>query len=422
MVRAARASAWRGLPRDARVVVVARSVNRLGAFSLAFLPALLTQSFSAGLQTSGLILSLFGVATVPSRLIGGQLADRWGRKRTMVGGLVGCAGAQLWIASAQSLATVTCAVALLGLVFELYEPPSQALLIDASPPAGRPAVFGLLAAGLAAAGMVSGLLAAAIAGIGLRWLFVADAVSCLACAVLVQAALSRRRCSPGSAPSAHAVRAWRDGRLLTMTTLGTVFAIIYLQIVFGLPLTLTQRHRPIGDLGVLLALSAATIVSGQALLRRGPIGRLPGFQAMALGYAVLAAGSAGMGFARSLPSFALCIVVWSIGDLLRARRLPGAGGRTRPLPRGVRRQLGCGGDGGSAHRHPAPPRWTTRALAVLRRRSSRACTCAALRSKAVCSIRRGCSRSSRSHPANDVSGCRQIRRGVVRDRVSPSPS
>ena len=74
---------------------------------------------------------------------------------------------------------------LLGLAFEVYEPPSQSLVADATSPEERPVAFGLLAAALAAAGMGAGLLAAVLAGIDLRWLFVADAATCLSCAAVV---------------------------------------------------------------------------------------------------------------------------------------------------------------------------------------------------------------------------------------------
>ena len=77
----------------------------------------------------------------------------------------------------------------LGLVFEVYEPPSQALLADVTTEDQRPVAYGLMAGAMAAAGMAAGLLAAAVAGFDLRWLFVVDAGTCLACAVLVGAAL-----------------------------------------------------------------------------------------------------------------------------------------------------------------------------------------------------------------------------------------
>ncbi len=90
---------WRGLSPAVWILVTARAVNRIGAFTLPFLGVVLTVEFGASLSQTGLILALFGAATIPSRLLGGQLADRLGRRRTIVLGLTGCAVAQTWIAS-----------------------------------------------------------------------------------------------------------------------------------------------------------------------------------------------------------------------------------------------------------------------------------------------------------------------------------
>ncbi len=307
---------WRRLPRAVVVLVAARSVNRLGAFSLPFLAPTLVESFSASVQTVGIILTAFGAATIPSRLAGGHLADRLGRKATVIGGLTGCAAAQLWLATAGSLVTVVCAVIALGLVFELYEPPSQAILIDVTSPADRPAAFGLLAAGMASAAMLAGLLATALGSLNLRWLFVADALTCLVCAALVGALLPVGPSVADESASSGRQSGWRDVRLLAMLAAGTVFATIYLQIMVGLPLTLTQRQMPVSDLGLLLTISAATVVAGQPMLRVVPGRRLTGFRAMAAGYVVLAVGLAGMGFADTLGEFAAATVVWSVGDVL----------------------------------------------------------------------------------------------------------
>ena len=59
-------------------LVAARAVNRVGAFTLPFLGVVLTVEFGASLAQTGLILALFGLATIPSRLLGGVLADRLG--------------------------------------------------------------------------------------------------------------------------------------------------------------------------------------------------------------------------------------------------------------------------------------------------------------------------------------------------------
>ena len=99
------------------------------------------------------LLAAFGVATIASRLLGGWLCDRWSARATMVTGLVATAVAQLAVAAATTIGQATLAVVALGLAFEIYEPPSQALVADLTPPEQRPAAYGLLGGALAAAGM-----------------------------------------------------------------------------------------------------------------------------------------------------------------------------------------------------------------------------------------------------------------------------
>lgn len=286
-------------------------MNRLGAFTLPFLAVVLTVELGATVGQAGLVLTLFGLATIPSRVLGGQLADRLGRKLTIVVGLVGCAVAQLWIAVSGSLTSAILAVLLLGLVFEIYEPPSQAIIADVTAPADRPAAYGLLGAAMAAAAVVAGLLAAWLGQWDLRWLFVVDAATCLACATLIAVALPSRK---NQRTDGGAGAVWQDRRLLLMVALGTAFASIYLQITLGLPLTLLRRELPAASIGVVLAISAVTLVIGQPLLRT--LRKTDDFRVMGIGYLLLAVGLLANGFATTLPLFLAAAVVWSVGDLL----------------------------------------------------------------------------------------------------------
>jgi len=167
----------RDLPPAIWALTLARAVNRLGAFTLPFLGVVLTAELGASITTAGWLLALFGLATIPSRLVGGALADRIGRTTTICLGLVGCAAAQLWLAASHTLGSAAVAVLVLGLFFELYEPPSQAIIADLTDSHSRPLAFGLLASAMASAGVAAGLLATWLGGINLRWLLVADAAS-----------------------------------------------------------------------------------------------------------------------------------------------------------------------------------------------------------------------------------------------------
>src|SRR6185437_9073552 len=157
------------LPGPVRLLIAARAVNQLGAFSLAFLTVLLCRAFGASLGVAGAVAAVFGLATIPGRLAGGWLADKLGRRRTMLAGLGGCAVAQLGIALAPSLAVAAGCALLLGLAFELYEPPSQAIIADTTAPQDHARAYALLIAALAAGNTGASLIAAAVGRWGLRW-------------------------------------------------------------------------------------------------------------------------------------------------------------------------------------------------------------------------------------------------------------
>lgn len=312
------------LPRTVWLLLAARAINRLGAFSLSFLTVLISTDFGAGVATAGLVSAAFGFATIPSRLAGGRLADHLGRRRTIVLGLAGCAVAQLGIAAAGSLAEVAVFAVLLGLVFELYEPPSQAMIADSVGPADRVRAYSLLNAALAVGGMGAGLIAAGLGRWDLRWLFVADALSCLACALIIRIVLPGDRpvrrggaaLRPASPEPAADIKPWRDRVLLLMLASGTVYALVYLQVMMSLPLSLARRGMRPADAGVLFTVSAVTIVAAQPLLRLQRLSALAAPAALALGYVLLAAGLAGYAAAHTMTASLVATVVWSLGDLV----------------------------------------------------------------------------------------------------------
>ncbi|WP_405828669.1 MFS transporter [Streptomyces sp. NBC_01176] len=300
---------------------MARAVNRLGAFSLSFLTVLITTRFEAGAAVAGCVSAAFGVATIPSRLAGGRLADRIGRRRTIVLGLTGCAVAQLGLAAADSLAAAVCWTVLLGLVFEIYEPPSQAMIADVVAPGEQVRAHGLLNAALAAAGMGAGLLAAGVGRWDLRLLFVVDAFTCLLCALAVRLFLpADRRAAAVAADQASSVTPWRDRALLRMLAAGTLFAVIYLQIMITLPLALGHGGLSPADAGLLFTTSAVTIAAGQPLMRWRRLSALSAPVAFTVGHLLLALGLAGYGFAHGLLAYLTSTVVWSAGDLLLVGR------------------------------------------------------------------------------------------------------
>jgi MFS family permease len=347
-----------GLPAQLRVLILARCVNRLGGFSMAFLGVLLLRDLDAGPGGTTLVLTCFGLATIPSRLLGGQLADAWGHRPTLLLGLSGCAAAQLAIAAAPSYAWALVGAVLLGLAYEVVEPPTQALVSDLVPEEARSFAYSALNASLAVAGVLAGLVAAAVAGLGLRWLFVVDAATCLACALLVAGAIPGPRRPPAKCPveqeeaadpaghrSLHGTSRRTgsfpdgpDGRVGTVPTrrttarqrwagaltdrhlrrvvaLGTVTATVTMVVVFGVPLVVEQLGLAPAVTGWVLAAGAAASVPGAWLV--GALRRRAGDHGVLLtGEVTAAAGLGILAVATQPASLATGLVVFDVGSLL----------------------------------------------------------------------------------------------------------
>ncbi len=329
------------LPRQVRVLAAARAVNQLGAFSLAFLTVLMCRVMGASLATAGVVSALFGLATIPSRLLGGRLADKLGRRRTILIGLAGCAVAQLGIAVAPDLAAAAGCAVLLGFAFELYEPPSQAMIAEATAPDQRAPAYALITTALAVGNMGAGLVADIVGRSGLRWLFVVDAASCLACAAIVYLGLPADRKAgspalphPATGPAAvrppdagppdartRQASPWRDPALLALTAAGTVFALIYVLTLVALPLSMAAEHLDPASAGLVMAAGTLTMVLGRPLLRMGPLASLSDPVAAGSGFILMAAGLAGYCTAHSLAALLAPAAVWSIGNLVLAGRM-----------------------------------------------------------------------------------------------------
>jgi MFS family permease len=97
---------------------------------------------------------------------------------------------------------------------------------------------------------------------------------------------------------------------------GTISATVFMMLMLGLPLTLVERNLPNYGIGLILAISALVLVAAQPLQRTQRIRQLGHFQAMTVGYLLLAVGLLVNAFATNLPTFVGAAVFWSLGDLI----------------------------------------------------------------------------------------------------------
>jgi len=315
--RAARAWSTRagGLPREYWFLWWGTFVNRVGTFVQPFLVLYLVRERGLPEATAGLLLSTYGLAGIPSQLGGGVLADRIGRRQTMLLGSVGFAAALAVLGSARSLPLIVVGVLLTGLTSDLFRPASSALVADVVPPADRPRAYGLtfwaVNLGFAVATALAGLLAEQ--GYGL--LFVGDALTTVIFGLVVYRGVGETR--PVRDPlekSGSFLDPFRDRLMIGVIISWFLYACVYFQVFLTLPLAMTADGLAPRTYGLVLALNGVVIVIVQPL-SLGWLARLPRMPTAGASMALVGVGFGLNAFAETGWQYAACVVVWTLGEI-----------------------------------------------------------------------------------------------------------
>src|SRR5512140_2079886 len=123
-----------GLPRIYWVLWGGTLMNRLGTFVMPLLTFYLTLERHLTLEQAGLVVSAYGFGSLVGVSLGGELADRLGRRQTLVFSLIAGAGAMLALGQMRALWSIALVAFILGAVGDIYRPASQALIADVVAP------------------------------------------------------------------------------------------------------------------------------------------------------------------------------------------------------------------------------------------------------------------------------------------------
>ncbi len=313
-------------------------LNRLGNFVVPFLAIYLTEQRGLGAERVGLMLSLYGVGGVGAAVVGGQLADRVGRRTTMVAALVLSASAMLQLATARGEAHLMLSVLGLGFFGELYRPAMQAMVADLVPEgAPRAAAFGALYWAANAGFALSTVVAGAMARRSFASLFVADAVTTLSFAVLTlwglpetlparEPGTNRERLSLAGlrrglrASVRSALSPLGDPALVTLLAGQMLLMMVVFQTSSTLPVAMRERGIDARTFGLLLSINGVLIVVLQPVLTRW-LATWPRRTTLAGGALLTGVGYASHALAHAPLAWALGIVLWTLGEIVVAPRI-----------------------------------------------------------------------------------------------------
>ncbi|MFD9030409.1 MDR family MFS transporter [Streptomyces sp. NPDC059567] len=356
--RSARATVS-GLPGGFWWLWLSTLVNRTGAFVLTFLSLYLTQELGHSAWFAGLVLALHGLGGVAGSPLGGTLADKWGRRPTMVTMhlvTASCAAALALVTTAWGVAAV---VLLMGVSMQAVRPSIQATIADMVPEHDRRRAFALnywaLNLGFAVAAFGGG----AAIFLGYRTLFLVEAVATILCALIVFLRLPETRPEARRDPAGEVVEkdrvsvldVLRDAPFRTLVLLNLLVCLVFTAPWVGLPLTVAEAGLKPSAYGLVIATNGVVIVAFQLLVNKVTDKRSPAML-LTVSSLLFAVGTGATALAGTPLLFAATVVVGGSG----AR---GAGGplppRRPPAPAAPARGRARGGAPRRAPRRAAPP-------------------------------------------------------------------
>ncbi|WP_258933532.1 MFS transporter [Nesterenkonia pannonica] len=311
---ASTSSRLRDLPGPFWWLWLVRLIIMVGHFVVPFMTIFLTSEVGLTAGSAGLVVAAFGVGVVVSGLVGGVLADRIGRKITLVGSQLLSVVVLLFIPAAEGPLLISGLLALYGLFNGCSYPVIATMIGDLVEPAHRRLAFNYNYWAVNLGYAIGPLLAGFMADSRIELIFYGQAAMLTASmAVLVAkvpdsnaagAVAGKRRRRRGQEPDASMRvsiqnsppvekgglrQVLRDRTFITFGLVMLIYSIVYVQSTTTLPLVMAEQGFPSSAYGLLLTLNGVLLCILQIPTAR-LFGRLPRNVCVALFILVTALG------------------------------------------------------------------------------------------------------------------------------------
>ena len=346
---------YKGLPRPVYALFAATVVNGAGIFVFPFLTLFLTRSLGMDTRQAGNFMFFTSIAYLPGAILGGKLADRYGRKIVAVGAQLLAASVYIPCgilvklgyavtytgsyadgfggAAGMSVVVLIPALILVNVIFDGFADPARmAMHTDLTTPENRQAAFSLNYIGHNLGFAIGPLIAGFLFNHAPQWLFWGNAFAVAAATTLVvlfvpetkpsheaiQKSLltdSTEKAHVGGLLSAAATRPM----LLVFVFLNAWFGLVYAQHRFALPLQTGDLFGPSGATlyGGLMTMNALLVlvftVPIIAMLKKvRPVINV------ALAGGLFAVGFGMLAFTRHPAWFFVSVFIWTMGEIINA--------------------------------------------------------------------------------------------------------
>ncbi|WP_316749796.1 MDR family MFS transporter [Streptomyces herbicida] len=309
-----------GLPREFWWLWTSTLVNRLGAFVATYMALYLTLDRGYSASYAGLVASLHGLGGVVSSLGGGVMADRLGRRPTLLVAQSATAASVALLGFMRDPVAIAAVAFLVGMASNASRPAVQAMMADIVRPADRVRAFSLNYWAINLGFAVSSMAAGFIAEVSYLAGFLIEAGMTVVCAVVVFVKLPESRPVKTAKEARDEVglgTVLRDGRYMAVVGLSFLVAVVFQQGSVGLPVAMGAAGFSPADYGMAIAVNGILIVALQIPVTRFIEHRDP--RRLLVVSSVLAGYGFGLtAFAGSVGVFALTVCVWTLAEIINA--------------------------------------------------------------------------------------------------------
>jgi MFS family permease len=292
-------------------------VNRLASFVIAFLSLYLVRERGMPPAEAGRVLAMYGIGFTVAGPLGGLLADRIGRRTTMIAGLLFGAASVGALAFARAPALLALFTFLAAATGDMYRPAMSAAVADVVPPPDRPRAYGLVYWAVNLALSVGLVLGGLVADRSFVALFIADAGTSVAAAAIVFFRVPETR--PRQLVHEPAIRGllkvFRDGPFLSFLVLHLAGLAVFVQWQLALPVDMSAHGLGPSAYAYLMAVNCAGVVFLQPILSPR-LNRFDPAPLLAISAALFGVGYGINALGGSLVVYSVGTAFWTVGEVV----------------------------------------------------------------------------------------------------------
>jgi len=313
-------------PRLFWIIVGTLFIDSLGSTLLfPFFALYITQKFGVGMTQAGILLGMSSLFGLIGSILGGALADRFGRRKLILFGLVFSALSSLLFGLAWDIRMMYGLVVIVGLLSRIAAPAQDAMMADILPESKRQEGFGITRVAYNYAWIFGTALGGLIAARSFMALFVLDAVLSLIVAAVLFRFLPETKPASGAERKQEetflkTVKGYRvvlrDLGYIAFTLVGMMVLVVYQQQYSSLAVYLKDVHNISPRMyGIMLSVAGLEVVLFQIWISR-QTRKYPPFLMMVLGSLFFMAGFAMIGFVQRAEFFLVAVVTITIGEMV----------------------------------------------------------------------------------------------------------